>query len=96
MSTLQAIGSGGETSNDAKGRSVGGSSWHSAGIFEPEETESDDIWPLEMWLSREETFVEDDTWHAARTRSLGSQTGGALRSLIAALRRVPPRSSLTA
>ena len=28
----------------------------------------DDVWPLEAWLSREDGFVDDDTWHAGRAR----------------------------
>ena len=29
---------------------------------------ADDVWPLEVWLSREDAFVDDDTWHAGRGR----------------------------
>ena len=29
---------------------------------------TDDVWPLEVWLSREDAFVDDDTWHARRDR----------------------------
>jgi hypothetical protein len=43
-----------------------------------------DVWPLEEWLSREETLLDGDTWHAARARSVGAHAGGVLRRLWAA------------
>lgn len=64
-------------------------------VAEPEPDDSDDVWPLEMWLSREEELVEGDTWHAARARSVGSHAGGILRSLIAPRRRVAWRNPVT-
>jgi len=38
-----------------------------------ETTYTDDVWPLELWLSHEDGFLEDgflegDTWHAGRGR----------------------------
>ncbi len=33
-----------------------------------ETTYTEDVWPLEVWLSREDAFVDDDTWHAGRGR----------------------------
>lgn len=96
MSTTQATGWGGASSEDGGCGSAGPSLWQLAGIFEPEPDDTDDIWPLQVWLSREETFVEDDTWHATRTWGAGSEEArGPLRSLMAAVRRVPSRSSLT-
>jgi hypothetical protein len=49
-------------------------------ISEREMADTDDVWPLELWLSREEEFVEDDTWHAGRARDR-SRPGRGLRSL---------------
>src|SRR4051794_10267570 len=52
-------------------------------------TETDDEWPLEVWLSREEALVASDTWNAGQVRGAGSHASGRLRSLMAALRREP-------
>jgi hypothetical protein len=46
--------------DDALGHIEGPSAW--------EGTYTDDIWPLEVWLSREDSFVDGDTWHAGRGR----------------------------
>lgn len=44
-------------------------------VADRDEGNVDDVWPLEVWLSREDAFVEGDTWHAGKV--------GGLRSMIA-------------
>jgi len=44
-------------------------------------TETVDVWPLEVWLSREEALVASDTWNAGRVRGARSHAGGQIRSL---------------
>ena len=41
---------------------------HAAELSAWEAVYTDDVWPLEVWLSREDAFVDDDTWHARRDR----------------------------
>jgi hypothetical protein len=59
------------------------------GRFELEPEDTDDVWPLELWLSREDALPEDDTWHASGAGARGFHARRALRSLTDAWRRVP-------
>jgi len=50
----------------------------------------DDVWPLELWFSREEALPEDDTWHAGKARGARrSNAGRALGPLGRVWRRDP-------
>jgi hypothetical protein len=30
------------------------------------------VWPLELWMAREDALLDGDTWHVGRPRGLGS------------------------
>lgn len=47
---------------------------------------ADDVWALEEWLSREDEYVEGDTWHAG-TSEVGRRGRRAVRLFIAGWRR---------
>jgi hypothetical protein len=63
------------------------SAWQLGGMPEREPDDADDMWPLEIWLSREEPEPDADTWHAGTVHAMRG-----LRSFFAGRRREPPRN----
>src|SRR4051794_33940923 len=59
------------------------SSWRLGGTPELDPADTDDVWPLEMWLSREEADSDADTWHARTVRDKRLRAGRRLRSSLA-------------
>ena len=47
-----------------------------AHVHEPEPVSAEDVWPLEVWMSREESLFEADTWHTGKGRGLRSLVAG--------------------
>ncbi|HEX3298743.1 MAG TPA: hypothetical protein VHW68_01360 [Actinomycetota bacterium] len=45
---------------------------HGGDVADRHEGDADDVWAFEVWLSREDAFVEGDTWHAGKVRGLRS------------------------
>jgi hypothetical protein len=41
-------------------------------VTDSHEGNADDVWALEVWLSREDAFAEGDTWHAGKVPGLRS------------------------
>jgi hypothetical protein len=90
MDTTESAGTG-RPSSDRRAFFADDISTQVGGTTEPEPNDTDDVWPLEMWLSREEALSEAETWHVGRARGAGSQASR-LRTLVAAWSRVPAGS----
>jgi hypothetical protein len=71
---------------DRSALSTDGPTRRFGGASEPEPAETDDAWPLEVWLSREEPEPDVDTWHAGTVQVRAHAEGG-LRARLAARRR---------
>jgi hypothetical protein len=69
-------------STDRSALPTDGCAWQFGGVPEPEQAETDDAWPLEVWLSREEPEPEADTWHVGTVRDRAHADRG-LRSRVA-------------
>src|SRR3954452_11820829 len=77
--------SSGETQPPSDDRAIVGvaSSWRLGGTPGVDPADTDDVWPLEMWLSREEADSEADTWHARTSRYKRLRAVRRLRSSLA-------------
>jgi hypothetical protein len=89
------------SSSDRAAVVEGASSWRLGAM--PEEldpADTDDVWPLELWLSREEADSDADTWHAGTVRHKRLHAGRRLRSSLAGRLRkpsgTPPADSIDA
>jgi hypothetical protein len=82
------------SSSDRAAVVEGASSWRLGDMPEPDPVDTDDVWPLEIWLSRDEADSDADTWHAGTVRDKRRHAGRRLRPSLARWRRKPSEGTI--